>query len=140
VAFHGSQAQSIAFAFADASKQSDYIFHACSIMPTHIHAVLAARERDVEDIVGHLKFEATRRLTSNGSHPLLPYRQRDGRIPTMWTKRSWKVFLDTPADVMRAIAYVQRNPLKEGKRPQRWSFVKPFGCARDLETPRTRGG
>jgi len=35
------------------------------------------------------------------------------------------VFLDTPEDVARAIAYVESNPEKEGKARQRWSFVAP---------------
>jgi hypothetical protein len=38
------------------------------------------------------------------------------------------VFLSTAADVRRAIAYVERNPLKDGLRRQRWSFVTPYAA------------
>jgi len=36
------------------------------------------------------------------------------------------VFLDSIEDVGRAVAYVAENPIKEGKRPQRWSFLTPI--------------
>jgi hypothetical protein len=49
-----------------------------------------------------------------------------GQTPTMWTKRAWKVFLDSKEDVARAIEYVEENPLKEMKKGQSWSFVRPF--------------
>jgi hypothetical protein len=38
----------------------------------------------------------------------------------------WKVFLNNDAEIVRAIQYVQQNPMKEGFRPQKWSFVEPF--------------
>ena len=51
---------------------------------------------------------------------------KDGSLPTPWAAKCWKVFLDTEADIARAIRYVEDNPVKEGKRPQRWPFVVPF--------------
>jgi hypothetical protein len=36
------------------------------------------------------------------------------------------VFLDSEEALETAIRYVEDNPLKEGKRRQKWSFVKPF--------------
>ena len=47
-------------------------------------------------------------------------------LPSPWARNCWKVFLDSAADVERAMRYVENNPIKEGKRPQRWSFVTPF--------------
>jgi hypothetical protein len=47
-------------------------------------------------------------------------------MPKAWARGQWKVFLDTPADVCRAIAYVKTNPAKQGLPPQRWSFVKHY--------------
>src|SRR2546430_8126035 len=38
------------------------------------------------------------------------------QTPTMWTKRAWKVFLDSEEDVARAIKYVEANPSKEQKK------------------------
>jgi hypothetical protein len=40
------------------------------------------------------------------------------------------VFVDSTEDVVRAIRYVENNPVKEGKRRQRWSFVEPFAPVR----------
>jgi hypothetical protein len=40
-----------------------------------------------------------------------------------FARGEWKVYLDTEEEVRRAIAYVEENPLKEGKRRQRWGFV-----------------
>jgi hypothetical protein len=47
------------------------------------------------------------------------------RVPRCWVRGQWKVFLD-PEDVPRAIAYVEKNPLKEGKKKQTWSFVRAY--------------
>jgi hypothetical protein len=52
-----------------------------------------------------------------------------GKLPTVWTKRAWKVFLDSESDVERAIRYVQTNPAKEGKKPQPWRFTVPWDSA-----------
>jgi len=41
-------------------------------------------------------------------------------------QNGWKVFLNSVADSERAIRYVENNPVKEGKRPQRWPLVIPF--------------
>ena len=41
--------------------------------------------------------------------------------------RQWAAFLDTEDEIEDAIRYVEENPVKEGKRRQTWSFVKPFG-------------
>ena len=46
-----------------------------------------------------------------------------GRPPKMWGRGLWKVYLDSEEDIRQAILYVQDNPVKEGKPPQRWSFV-----------------
>jgi hypothetical protein len=48
-------------------------------------------------------------------------------LPRCWAARGWKVFLDSDEAIRRAIRYVEQNPLKEGKRPQRWHFVTPYG-------------
>jgi hypothetical protein len=50
----------------------------------------------------------------------------DGSFPSPWARKWWKVFLDDEEDILRAIRYVERNPRKEGKPPQRWSFVVPY--------------
>ena len=49
-----------------------------------------------------------------------------GRLPTMWGRSSWDVFLDTPVKVLEKIDYVRRNPLRAGLPEQHWSFVTKY--------------
>ena len=44
----------------------------------------------------------------------------------VWSERPYKVFLYTPADVRRVIAYIEQNPIKEGLGGQHWPFVAPY--------------
>jgi len=118
VVFSGEQALAVGRGFTWAVRESGYAVHACTILPEHVHVVLGRNERSVGRIVGHFKGRATRRLAADGLWP-------DADRP-VWAKKTWKVFLDSPEDVYRAIAYVEANPGKEGKPRQRWSFVRPL--------------
>jgi REP element-mobilizing transposase RayT len=126
VVFDGYQALSIAHGFGRLAAKSGYQVYACSILPEHVHLVLGRHRYRVESVVRLLKAEATMELLTDGRHPLAAYPQADGSLPSPWAHRCWKVFLFDAEDVLRAIKYVEENPLKEGKRPQRWSFVTPF--------------
>ena len=117
VKFTGRQALAAGRGFAQACRESRYLVHACSILPEHAHLVIAQRGRTVERIVGHLKTRATQRLKAEGLW-------FDDSRP-VWAEGCWRVYLDTPADVRRAVKYVEDNPEKEGKQRQRWSFVTP---------------
>jgi len=64
-------------------------------------------------------------LKSHATRQLRASQLCDDNQP-VWSKRCWKVFLDDEEQIRRAIAYVEENPLKEGKPPQRWSFVTPL--------------
>jgi REP element-mobilizing transposase RayT len=126
VVFDGHQALSIGHGFAAMVEKSGYRIFACSILPEHVHLVLGRHVYRVEQMVRLLKAEASTRLAADGRHPLARQRQPDGSLPTPWARNCWKVFLDDLEDVARSIRYVENNPLKEGKRPQRWPFVVPF--------------
>jgi len=69
------------------------------------------------------KSAATRQLDADGMHPFAGTSKRDGTRQSPWAERCWKVFLNSPLDVSRAVDYVEQNPVKEGKRRQPWSFV-----------------
>jgi REP element-mobilizing transposase RayT len=118
VAFTGKQALAIGRGFAQAINEGGYALHACTVLPEHVHMVLGQSARSVGRIVGHLKGRATQRLAADGLWP-------DAARP-VWGRKCWKVFLRSPEDVRRAIAYVEANPEKEGKPRQHWSFVRPF--------------
>ena len=82
---------------------------------------------DVEKLVLQLKSSATRRLIDDGIHPFKDSNADGTRPPKCFARGEWKVFLNSPDDVRRAIRYVEDNPVKEGLRLQRWSFVTPYG-------------
>lgn len=120
VKFTGEQARQIVLGFS----QTPYTLHACAVMPEHVHLVVGYSPRNVRKIVSHCKSEATRSLRSQGWFL--------DRSP--WTDHGWNVYLNSEADVLRAIRYVQNNPLREGKRRQTWRCVKPFLSERGAST------
>jgi REP element-mobilizing transposase RayT len=126
VEFTGEQALAIAKGFQASAKRGGVTVLACAILPEHVHLVLARHKSKVEQIVNSFKGEATRTLLAEGLHPLAAYRTTRGKVPKCWARGQWKVFLDGAEDAQRAIYYVEQNPVKEGKRLQRWSFVSPF--------------
>lgn len=122
----GVQAREVGAAFGEYCTTSGLRAWACSILPEHVHFVFGRHRFKIEYAANLLKGAATTRLLELGMHPLQDYRRPDGRLPPMWTRREWKVYLDSIEDIERAIRYVEGNPVKEGKRRQHWSFVTPF--------------
>jgi REP element-mobilizing transposase RayT len=127
VTFDGRQALSVSKGIAAAVREANFVLLACSILPDHVHLVFERHRRNAEQIMGHMKAKATMRLREDGNHPLAAYVSPGDRMPTLWTERSWKVYLDSPQAIRRAINYVEQNPVKERKPIQNWSFVQPFG-------------
>lgn len=121
VRFNGRQAQSIANGFSVMTAKANYQVYACSILPEHVHMVLGRYRYRVETVVRLLKAEATTQLIRDGLHPLAHWPLEDGSLPSPWAHRRCN-----EEDLVRAIRYVEANPLKEAKPPQRWKFVRPF--------------
>ena len=113
VTLTGVQALIIANAFGEYLRRSGVVILACAILPEHIHLVIARHRLPVETIVNQLKGIVTRRLKAAGLHP----------ASQLWARGQWVVFLDSDADIARAVDYVDENPTKEGKRRQNWKFV-----------------
>jgi REP element-mobilizing transposase RayT len=126
VSFTGVQALAVGRGFARFLERSGVIIWACSILPEHVHLVVARHTYPIEQIANLLKGDATRQLVADNLHPLAAWKKADGRVPGCWARGEWKVFLDSEGDIRRAIRYVEENPLKEGKRPQSWWFVTPY--------------
>jgi hypothetical protein len=99
-------------------------------MPDHVHLVIGRHDRPLGRLVGHLKARATQRLATEGLWP-------DAGRP-VWGGPGWKVFLYEPGRVREAVAYVERNPEKEGKPRQHWSFVVAFETEANAEQARRR--
>ncbi len=126
VTLTGKQAAVIGRGFADKVTRSNYTIWACSILPEHAHLVIARHTYKVEQIVNLLKGAATSELVSAGCHPLQGFAKPEKRPPRMWAEHEWKVYLNSDEAIEEAIAYVEQNPVKEGKPKQNWSFVSPF--------------
>jgi hypothetical protein len=82
----------------------------------------------IEQVTNRLKGAATRELASCGNHPLNRHLTKDGSTPSPWAQGLWKVYLDSEEDILRAIDYVEQNPIKENKRRQFWPFVMPYSA------------
>jgi REP element-mobilizing transposase RayT len=127
VVFTGRQCLAIAHGFRDAINRSGFVLYACAILPEHVHLVVRRHRYWIEDVRDQLKGQASKALRHENLHPFAHVKMGSGRIHTPWSDGGWDVYLDSPADIRRAIAYVQRNPLlKENKPPQNWSFVTPY--------------
>lgn len=126
VQFNGVQARAIGNAFARFIQKNALTVYACSILPEHVHLVIARHAYRVEQIVNLLKGAATREMIADGMHPFAAFPTRTGRMPKMWARGHWKVYLNGEKGIERSVQYVEENPIKEGKPAQRWSFVRPL--------------
>jgi REP element-mobilizing transposase RayT len=122
----GLQARAVARGFATSAQKGKVSVLACFILPEHVHLVVARHRCKIEWIVNQMKGAATRRLLEEQLHPFAGWRGADGRVPMCWAAKLWKVYLNSEEDMTRAIAYVEQNPVKEGKPQQQWSFVSRF--------------
>jgi REP element-mobilizing transposase RayT len=126
VIFDGCQALSVAQGFAAMTAKSSYVIHACAILPSHVHLVVARHHYPIEQVIRLLRQQATEQLLKDGRHPFAAQWSSTGRLPSVWAQDFWKVFLFTPDEIRQKIAYVEENPVKEGKRRQHWPFITPF--------------
>ncbi len=115
--FDDAKRQAIAEAFAQVVGNRRYTVWACAVLSNHAHLWIR-RHRDDAVTMWNEFAESSRAALGRfedlaGDHPL-------------WSNRPYKVFLDSPEDVRRVIAYIQRNPAREKLPPQTWSFVQPY--------------
>jgi len=122
----GLQAKTIGDGFADYIRRSGVSVWACAIMPDHVHMVLGRSRLKVESIAIQLKGAATRALVDTHLHPLDEFRLPSGRPPKCFARGLWAPFLETDDDIVRSIDYVEKNPEKEEKPRQKWSFFTTF--------------
>ena len=87
-------------------------------MPDHVHILIRKHRDRAEQMIDRFQ-EASRSVVCE--RPTVP------RDHPVWTDGGgWKVFLETPEDIRRTIAYIQRNPINAGLPPQRWPFVTSY--------------
>jgi len=126
VKFSGEQALWIARAFAEQVAKSGFLIYALAILPGHVHFVVSRHRYHVEQVTNLLKGAATRMLTSHEMHPMQRVVPPGTTLPSPWASGLWKVFLDSSQDVIRSIDYCNDNPIREGRKPQRWSCVTSY--------------
>jgi REP element-mobilizing transposase RayT len=122
----GIQARAVGTGFGHGVRKSRFTIWACSILPEHVHLVVARHTYPIEVVTNLLKGEATKSLKRESQHPQTSHADGRGKTPSMWAEGQWKVFLDSEDAIESAIRYVEENPVKEGKPAQKWSFVTPF--------------
>lgn len=127
VVMTGEQALAAAMGFKGRIEASDYRCYACAVMPEHVHMVVGRGRVSAEQMIGKIKQAASERLVAEGLHPFAALVSAGARPPTIWARKGWTCFLDSEADVVRAIRYVENNPVKEGLKRQRWTFVREWG-------------
>ncbi|HWB53929.1 MAG TPA: hypothetical protein VG722_07040 [Tepidisphaeraceae bacterium] len=125
VSFTGRQCLSIANGFKDAIRRSQFTIHACAILPEHVHIVLARHRYAIEKVRDQLKGQASKSLRADGLHPFA-CESIAGKPHSPWSDGGWDVYLNSTADIRRAIQYVNDNPVREGKPRQTWSVVTPL--------------
>lgn len=125
VIFTDDQIFTIANGFATAAREGGYLIHACAILPDHTHLVLGPHERPIGQIAGHLKGKASMALRAAGLHPFEKQVEPDGSVPTCWARDYWKVYIYSEDHMHRAVEYVEKNPVKEGRAKQVWDFITP---------------
>jgi REP element-mobilizing transposase RayT len=113
LSFDATQIAIIGAAFAEVIE-SHYTCYAAAIMPDHVHLVIRRHRERSEEMAARL--QATSRLR------LLECCDIDPQHPIWIDSPGWQVYLETPRDVRRTIAYVERNP----RMPQHWPFVTPY--------------
>jgi len=126
VRFSGAQARAVGRGFAAFVERNGLVVWACSILPEHVHLVVARHRYHFDRVIELMKSAATRRLTEEGLHPFRDITRPDGQHPKPFARGGWSVFLDTDAAVRRAIRYAEDNPAREGLPRQQWSFVRPY--------------
>ena len=122
VRFTTAQIEAVASGIGNYVAKSNLAVYACAVMPDHVHLVIANTLMTVEQRVVQFKANATTELLERGIHPFQNCRD-DGKLPKCFVRGEWKRFLNSEADVERAIQYVENNPLKEGFPRQVWGFV-----------------
>lgn len=126
VRFTEAQLGAVSRGFSRAVAESGYMLFACSILPEHVHLVIQRHANPGERIIGHFKARATQQLLEEGTHPFQDRRTSDGTVPCAWGRRGWRVYLNSVDDILRAIRYVETNPVKQGLARQAHAFVTRY--------------
>lgn len=109
--------QAVADVVGEVVRRRPYTVWACAVLANHVHMVVRRHSDDAVAIWRTIADATRLRLREfpdvDASHPV-------------WAARPYKVFLRTPAEVRSRVAYVERNPEKEGLPRQEYEFVARY--------------
>ena len=94
---------------------------ACSILPEHIHLVIARHAYEIEQISNLLKGEATKEIKDKVIHPQVRFVDAKGKLPSMWAEQQWKVFRMTngasppPSSTSKSIQSKRESRSRNGR-------------------------
>ncbi|MFQ5732695.1 MAG: transposase [Planctomycetaceae bacterium] len=115
--FEPDEFADVADAFSDVIAEHRYTCYACAVMPDHVHLLIRKHKHTAEEMIEN--FQATSRAS------IIATGLREAGHP-VWTRGGWKVFQDHPDAMRRTIAYIERNPTKDGLSAQEWAFVTEY--------------
>lgn len=98
-------------------RERAYTCYECAIMPDHVHLLIRRHRDHAETMIEALQQTTRQALIEAGNRTL---------THPVWAGPGWKVFLNTPEDIVRVIKYMRDNPVKAGRPPQSWPFVQPY--------------
>lgn len=109
----------VAESIRETIRERGYTCWACAVLRNHAHLVIRIHRDDGRTMWEHFANGIRERLRLrfpndwNAAHPVI-------------SARPYDVFLYTPQDVRTRIAYVERNPPREGLLAQHYNFVTPY--------------
>jgi REP element-mobilizing transposase RayT len=112
-----SMRQAVAEAVGEIVRRRPYTVWACAVLANHMHLVVRRHSDDAIAIWNAIAEAAGSRLREfrdiADGHPV-------------WAARPYKVYLRMPQEVRSRVAYVERNPEKEGLPRQKHEFVARY--------------
>jgi REP element-mobilizing transposase RayT len=127
VELSGVQARAVARGISAILPKVGLIVHACAIMPDHVHLVVPRHGFDGNELIACVKRAGTRGLNNERLNPMQDYPRENGKLPSPWGGRGWKVKLYTVDEIRAAIRYVEQNPIRAGFKRQNSAFVVSYG-------------
>jgi len=115
--FEDAKRQALGESIGQAVRRGGCTLWACAVLRNHVHLCVRRHRDDAKTIWSKFAEQTSNGLRLFAGLPI-------GR--PIWCQRPYKVFLYTPDDVRRDIAYIEHNPEKEGLSRQNWPFVTPY--------------
>ncbi|MCI0675099.1 MAG: hypothetical protein L0Y42_04905 [Phycisphaerales bacterium] len=115
--FDAAKRQAVAEALGEVVWNRKYTCWACAICSNHVHLLIRRQRDDAITMWNAFK---------EGAADQLRLFADVGQTHRVWAERPYKVFMYTPQEVSGCVAYIEKNPEKEGLARQIWEFVTAY--------------